>query len=160
MPIINTQSPDLTRSGSSLSKQSTPGTRVDFVNRSTIGGTSFVLAAGTGHALQFTLTLYPQDLPVASQASGLQIPQLSLIAIPMMDIFIDNDNDYNYEYGDGPSLSAGQQKISASRYDAYAPPSGASYVSITNFINHDSGSHTIYIRNAYYKYIQYGEETV
>lgn len=61
--------PDYVRSGQSLQKGSTPGKKVDFVNQSTLGSTSFTIASGASHALQLLLTLWPDDLPADNRVA-------------------------------------------------------------------------------------------
>jgi hypothetical protein len=152
------QAPDKIRSGSSLIKSSTPGTRIDFLQQSTFGTGSITLTTGLVGAFRFNLTIYPPDLPTASQVSGLQIPQLSSLGFPMFDFFTDTNNDYNYEFSYGSSLTTEQKNMTIGGWFPYGPLSGTSYANIMIVKNHGANTHTVYT-NGLWKYLISGEET-
>lgn len=157
--FIGGQAPDKIRSGSSLIKRSTPGTRIDFLQQSTFGSGSVTMTTGTTGSFRFSLTVYPDDLPTASQAAGLQIAQLSMLGFPVFDFFTDTNNDYNYEFAVGGSLTTEQKNIVMGGWFPYAPLSGTSYCQIMQLKNHGASTHTVYT-SGIWKYIISGEETV
>lgn len=157
--FINGQAPDKIRSGSSLIKQSTPGTRVDFLYQSTFATGSITLTTGLVGSFRFNLTIYPTDLPTSSYASGLQIPQLSSLGFPVFDFFTDTNNDYNYEFGNGASLTTEQKNMTLGSWFAYGPTSGCSQTMIMVVKNSGANTHTVYT-SGIWKYLVSGEETV
>lgn len=157
--FIVSQDPDKPRSGQSLQKESTPGTKVEFVNQSTTAETSITLTTGQTGSIRYQLSLYPPDLPTVSRAAENVIPQLSCVAWDYFDFFTDTNNDYNYEFGVGASLTSAQKNITMSPWYPYAPASETSINVIRVFKNNDTSTHTIYT-SGFFKYIIFGEETV
>ncbi len=156
--FIGGQSPDKIRSGSSLIKQSTPGTRISTATIAESGTSTNTMTAGSIGGFIFVLSVFPHDLPTINQSATTAIPQTSLFATNNMDFFVDTNNNTGYMALSGASLSAEQQKVNFEG-TWYLNTQGGSYTWNAIMRNNGASSHTVYC-GGYWKYFVIGEEGV
>ncbi len=122
-----------------LQQNSLAGSKIDYVQTSSVGYGTLVIPAGTAAAFNVQLSLYNNGDPIQPRVDFND--QISWF---YMDFFIDNDLNLDYEYGVGGSLTAEQQKVVISKYEPLTHiviPTQRTIYHITNF---GSSSHTVY----------------
>lgn len=143
--FINSQKPDEARSGQSLQPQSTLGRKIDFINQTNFGSTSFTLSASGGQfGIRFEYEIYPEDLSEENRNINTVLPSLKVVLWPVFNIYVDTENETHF-FGAGTGLTAGQQNITMSHFQHISPYTGNSASTSLVFQNNDSSDHTIYL---------------
>lgn len=142
--FINSQSPDMPRSGQSLQPESTGGSRIDFIQQTDIGSTSVTISSGGAGTITVSVILYPEDMPEESKTSTNFLANDKVLVWPFFNIFIDTNEDAGYFWATGSSLTNEQKNIEISNIEHITPYSDASHTVSFLFTNYGADTHTVY----------------
>lgn len=142
--FINSQMPDIPRSGQSLQTASTPGRKVDFIQPTGLGYTSGTITSGSTLSITSAVQIWPEDLATILRDNSNMLGWNDVALWPFYNIFVDTDSDANFFFGTGASLTAAQKNITMAQYDHITPYTNQTLSTSFLFKNNDVSSHTIY----------------
>ncbi len=143
MTGIEGQAPEPGQDGGFLTRHSTSGTKVDFVDQTTVGFVQFTLGSGLVACVNAEVLIYDPTLPNVEQNQQVLKSWNQSLVWPFFDIFIDTNN-LAHQYGVGSSLTSAQKNILVGCLDLKTPSSDVSAAVSVTIKNFDSSSHIIY----------------
>lgn len=161
MTEIRGQSQVPSQHASFLDKNSVAGRRIKFVETSNFGFGSFTVAAGGFYVVNFTLTLYPPEVPTGSRTNDMIIQPSDAFCVAYNDIYVDYDNNGNYYYLSGPSITSEQSLSMIYTQNESSTPYVDNPIRYTATVqqiiqNWGASSHTYYMYGLY-KYMILGD---
>lgn len=141
---IEGQAPEPGQSGAFLTPGSTSGTRVDFIDQTSIGSVSFTVSASGFVIVQADILIWDPSVPsVLRNDETLKTWSESLVW-PFFDIFVDV-NSLDHEYGVGSALTSAQKNILVGPLNLITPDVGVSQTVSMMIKNFDTSPHTLFL---------------